>query len=77
MTSLSIALDDNLEWMKEYKKDFYYFHANYDGLYSKHKNEFVVLKNLKVHHDANPLKLMERLRTDGVDTAHTFVEFVK
>ncbi len=28
-------------------------HANYDYIYSKHKNEFVAVKNLKVYHDAN------------------------
>jgi hypothetical protein len=41
------------------------------------KHEFVAVKNLKVYHDANPFKLLELLRVDGVDTDHTFIEFLK
>jgi hypothetical protein len=55
----------------------YYFHTNYDDLYGNHKNEFVAIKNLKVYHDANPLKLLELLMVDGVDTDHTLIEFMK
>jgi hypothetical protein len=69
--------DDDIEWMEEYGKDFDHLHANYDDLYDKHKNEFVAIKNLKVYHDANPLKLLELLMEDGVDTDHTFIEFMK
>jgi hypothetical protein len=29
---------------KEYEKDFDHFHANYDDLCRKHKNEFVAIK---------------------------------
>ena len=32
-------------------------------------------KNLKVYHDANPLKLMKLLMRDGVDTDLTFILF--
>ncbi len=39
-----MILDDDLGWMKGYEKDFDYFHANRDGLCSKHKNEFVAVK---------------------------------
>lgn len=75
---MSIALDDNLEWMEKYVKDFDYFHANRDEICSKQKNEFVVVKDLKVHHDANPLKLLELLKADGVvDIEHAFIEFLK
>ncbi len=62
---------------KEYGKDFTHFHANRDDLCRKHKNEFVVLKNLKVYHDADPLRLLELLRADGVvDISHAFIEFI-
>ncbi len=57
------------------KKDFKYFHAIYDDLYGKHKNEFVTVKNLKVYHDANPLRLMELLKADGEDTDHALIQF--
>ena len=73
-----MTLDDDLGWMAEYGKDFEYYHANRDDLSSKYKNEFVAIKNLKVYHDANPLKLQEQLRADGiVDIEHSFVELVK
>ena len=70
-------MDDASEWMESYRKDYDYFYANYNDLYNKHKNEFVAIKDLKVYHDANPLKLFELLRADGVDTDHTFIEFLK
>ncbi len=41
------------------------------------KHEFVAVKNQTVYPDANPLKPMDLLRADGVNTAHTFIEFVK
>ncbi len=64
--------------MESYEKDYDYFYVNYGDLYSKHKNEFVAVKNLKVYHDANPLKLLELLRADGVvDTDHAFIQFLK
>ncbi len=64
--------------MEKYGKDYDYFHANYKDLYDKHKNEFVAVKNLKVYHDANALKLLKLLRADGVvDTDHTFIQFLK
>ena len=66
-----------MEWMEKYGKDYDHFHANHDEIYSKHKNEFVAVKNLKVYHDANPIKLLELLRADGVDTEHTFIDFLK
>ena len=47
-----MTLDDDMEWMKDYGKDYYYFHAHPDEIYSKHKNGFVALENLKVYHDA-------------------------
>ena len=73
---MGTPLDGDIEWMEKHGKDNDQFHANYDDLYSKHKNEFVAVKNLKVYHDANPLKLLELLRADGVvDTDHTFIEF--
>jgi len=43
-----------------------HFHANRDDLCRKDKNEFVAVKNLKVYHDATPLKLQELLGADGV-----------
>jgi hypothetical protein len=72
-----MTIDDDMEWMEYYGRDYDYFHANYDDLYSKHKNEFVAVKNLKVYYDANPLKLMELLMRDGFDTDHTFIQFLK
>jgi hypothetical protein len=57
--SLSMTLNDDLGWMEEYGKDYDYFQAIVEDLYSKHKNEFVAVKNLKVYHDANPLGLQE------------------
>ncbi len=63
-----MTLDDNLEWMKEYEKDFDYFHVIRDDLCNKHKNKFVAIKNLKVCHDASPLKLLELLKAEDVDT---------
>ena len=72
-----MVLDDDLVWMKDYEEDYDYFHANYNDLYSKHKNEFIAIKNLKVYHDANPIKLLELLRADGVDIEHTFTPFLK
>ncbi len=69
--------DDDTEWMEKYGKDYDHFHAHHDYIYNKHKNEFVAINNLKVYHDANPLKLMEQLKADGVDTAHTFIQFLK
>ncbi len=74
---MSTSLDDDSEWMEPYGKDFEYFHANYGDLYNKHKNEFVAVKNLKVYHDVNPLKLLHLLRADGVDSDHTFIQFLK
>ena len=74
---MDTPLDDHMEWMEKYGKDYDHFHANYDELYSKHKNEFVAVKNLKVYNDANPLNLLEILREDGVDTDHTFIQFLK
>ncbi len=74
---MGTPLDDDMEWMEKYGKDYDYFHANHYELYSKHKNEFVAVKNLKVYHDANPLKLLELLRADGVDIEHIFIEFLK
>ncbi len=63
--------------MKDYRKDSDYFHANREDLYTKNKNEFVVVKNLKVCHDANPLKLLESLMADGcVDIEHTYTVFL-
>jgi hypothetical protein len=63
--------------MEEYGKDYDYFQANRDDLYTKYKNEFVAVKNLKVYHDANPFGLQEQLREDGVvDIAHTLIEFM-
>ena len=58
-------------------KDYDFFHANYNDIYNKHKNEFVAVKNLKVYHDSNPLKLLELLMADGVETDHTLIEFLK
>jgi hypothetical protein len=54
------------------------FHASYQYLYTKYKNEVVAaVKNLKVYHAANPLRLQEQLMADGVvDVAHTLVEFM-
>ena len=73
-----MTIYDDSEWMGRYGNDYDYFHAHHDDLYSKHKNEFVAVKNLKVYHDANPLKLLELLRADGVDDSdHTFIEFLK
>ena len=72
-----MTIDDDLEWLEVYRKDYDHFHAKYDEIYSKHKNEFVAVKNLKVYHGANPLKMLELLRADGVDTDHTFIEFLK
>jgi hypothetical protein len=73
-----MSVDDDSEWIEEYCKDFDYFPTIYDDPYGNHKNEFVAVKNLKVYHDANPLKLLELLRADGiVDTDHTFIEFLK
>ncbi|HZH39351.1 MAG TPA: hypothetical protein VEX17_04740 [Bacillales bacterium] len=73
---MGTLLDDDMEWMEKYGKDYDHFHANYDEIYSKHKNEFVAVKNLKVYHDANPLKLLKLLRADGVETEHTFIQFL-
>jgi hypothetical protein len=55
---ISMALDVDLGWMEEYGRDYDYFRANYNDLCRKHKNEFVAIKNLKIYHDANPLKLI-------------------
>ncbi len=74
---MGTPLDDDIEWMEKYGKDYEYFHANHKDLYSKHKNEFVAVKNLKVYHDTNPLKLKEQLMADGVvDVDHAFIEFM-
>ena len=70
-----MTIDDDLEWMEMYGKDYDYFHANYNDLCSKHKNEFVAVKKLKVYHNANPLNLMELLKADGVDIDHKFIVF--
>ena len=74
---MGTPLDDYIEWMEKYGKDYDYFHANYDEIYSKHKNEYVAVKNLKVCHDANPLKIMELLTADGVNTNHIFIQFLE
>ncbi len=50
---LTMTSDNDLGRMNEYEKDFDYFHANRDNLYSKHKDEFVAVKSLKVYHDDN------------------------
>jgi hypothetical protein len=72
-----MTLDDYLGWMEEYERDYEYFQANYRNLYTKYKNEFVAVKNLKVYHDVNPLRLQEQLREDGViDVAHTLIEIM-
>jgi hypothetical protein len=72
-----MTLDDDLGWMEAYEKDYNYFHANRDELYSKYKKEFVAVKNLKVYHEANPLELQKQLMADGVvDVAHTLIEFM-
>ncbi len=63
--------DDDSGWMEAYGKDYDYFHANRDGLYKKHKNEFVAIKSLKVYHDASPLKLLEQLMANVVMTLIT------
>ncbi len=63
--------------MEEYEWDFDYFHANRDGLYRRHKNEFVAVKNLKFYHDANFIKILEQLRADSFDIAHAFIEFLR
>ncbi len=68
-------MDDDNEWKEEYGKDYGYFQANHNDLCSKHKNEFVVIKNLEVYHNANPLNLMELLKADGVDIDHKFIVF--
>lgn len=34
-------LDDYIEWMKKYGRDYDHFHANYEEIYSKHKKEFI------------------------------------
>ncbi len=47
-----MTLDDDMEWMEDYGKDYYYFRAHPDEIYSKHKNGFVALENLKVYPDA-------------------------
>ena len=74
---MDTPLDDHMEWIEKYGKYYDPFQANHDELYSKHKNEFVAVKNLKVYPDSNPLKLMEFLRADGVDIEHVFIEFLK
>ncbi len=73
---MGTPLDDYIEWMEKYRKDYEHFHANYDELYSKHKNELVAVKNLKVYHDANPIKLLEQIKAEGADTDHAFIEFM-
>jgi hypothetical protein len=63
--------------MDAYGKDFEYFQSSREHFYRKYKNEFVAIKNLKIYHDANPLRLQEQLREDGVvDVVHTLIEFI-
>lgn len=45
--------------MKDNEKLFDDFHVISGDMLSKCKNEFVAAKNLKVCHDANPLKPLE------------------
>ncbi len=42
--------DDDLGWMEEYENYYDYLHVNREDLCSKHKNEFVIVINLKVYH---------------------------
>jgi hypothetical protein len=56
------VLDDYMVWMEKHGRDYDHFHVSYDEIYSKHINKFVAVKNLKVCHDCNPLKLLELLR---------------
>ncbi len=36
-----MTIDDDMDWMEAFGKVYDYFHASYEDIYSKHKNEFL------------------------------------
>lgn len=54
----------DFESMIKYKEDFDFFHAISGEIHNKYNNEFVAVKNVKVYHNASPLKLLELPKAD-------------
>ncbi len=74
---MSIVVDKELEQLKEYEKDFQYFKDNYDEIYKNHKNESVAIKNKKIYHHKDIGKLLQILKDNNIEPAHTFIQFIR
>ena len=66
-----------MEFPKEYDRDFEYFKFKHDELCLEHKNEFVAVKNQQVYSNRDPLKLLEILKENNIDPRFAVIEFIK
>jgi hypothetical protein len=66
-----------MEFPKEYDRDFEYFNTKHDELCLEHKNEFVAVKNQQVYSNRDPLKLLEILKENNIDPRYAVIEFIK
>ncbi len=68
---------NEMEFPKEYDRDYEYFNNKYDELCLTHKNEFVAVKNQQVYSNRDPLKLLEILNENNLDPQFAVIEFIK
>ncbi len=66
-----------MEFPKEYDRDFEYFNTKHDELRLKHKNEFVAVKKQQIYSNRDPLKLLEILNENNIDPRFAVIEFIK
>jgi hypothetical protein len=72
-----VVKDKETELPKEYERDFEFFSQIHDELCSKHKNEFIAVKNQQVYSHRDPLKLLEILNENKIDPRFAVIEFMK
>ena len=77
MAKKNAVKDKEMEFQEEYDMDFEFFNSKYDELCLKHRNEFVARKNRQVYSNRDPLKLLEILNDNNIDSRHAVIEFMK
>jgi|GEM_PF-1789130 Family of unknown function (DUF5678) len=71
------AYGEELETLKQYRKDFEWFQASFDELLNEYSRKFIAILNQAViDYDKNSTQLLERLKENYNDISPILVEYV-
>lgn len=68
---------NNLEQLKQFKRELKYLQTHYQEIKSKHNNEFVAIKDEGiVEHDFDSRQLEKKLKKENVDLSKFLIRYI-